>query len=92
VKRGQASRLVNSAEEVGASDTDAVLLERWRGYGDEAAFESMVARYRPFLLNYARQFADEHEAQDLVEMAFEYLCAQRTEAEVSLLLRAQLNI
>ena len=76
VERAQASRLVDSAEEVGASDTDAVLLERWRAYRDEAAFESLVARYRPFLLNYARRFVvtDEDTTQELVAMAFEVLC------------------
>jgi RNA polymerase sigma factor (sigma-70 family) len=91
VERAQASQFPESAEEVGASDTDAVLLERWRAYGGEAAFESLVARYLPFLLNYARRFVDEDSAKDSVPLAFECLCSQPIQVKDAAHLRARLR-
>jgi RNA polymerase sigma factor (sigma-70 family) len=91
VEGGQASRLVDSAEEVGASNTDAVLLERCRVHGDEAAFESLVARCLPFLLNYARRFVDEDSAKDSVALAFECLCSQPIQVKDAAHLRARLR-
>ena len=54
-----------------AADADAVLLERFAGCRDEAAFTALVARHGPMVLGVCRRLLDDaHAAEDCFQATF----------------------